>query len=149
MGKVAEQRTEFASADEIRIVGIVASEATCPLNDGSPGSALYAVPFKLSRVPSPLWANAFIKNWDRPSLFTTMHRPGIARVQGDRIVLDGTTVEEIEKYHKSTLELAVQKANEIEQDSHGRRVQQQAEQDKLHAEHRSHVEDAAKRIKFE
>ena len=28
-----------------------------------------------------------------------MHRPGIASVSGDRIILDGTTVEELERYH--------------------------------------------------
>jgi len=31
---------------------------------------------------------------DNPPQFSTMHRPGIAKVTGNRIVLDGTTVEE-------------------------------------------------------
>jgi hypothetical protein len=34
-----------------------------------------------------------------------MHRPNIARGTGDKVVLDGTTIEEIEKYHKETLVL--------------------------------------------
>jgi hypothetical protein len=41
-----------------------------------------------------------------------MHRPGIARVYGDRIILDGTTMEEIERYHAKTLKLALEKTNE-------------------------------------
>lgn len=41
-----------------------------------------------------------------------MHRPGIARVVGDQIVLDGTTVEEVRRYHLTTLKLAVKVTNE-------------------------------------
>lgn len=40
-----------------------------------------------------------------------MHRPGIASVQGDRIILDGTTVQKVERYHRETLTLAVNEAN--------------------------------------
>ncbi len=41
-----------------------------------------------------------------------MHRPGIASVQGDRIVLDGTTIDELERYHLKTLKLVVRQLNE-------------------------------------
>jgi len=48
-----------------------------------------------------------------------MHRPGIASVEGDKVVLNGTTIEEVERYHKKTLKIAVDMANialaEIEQ----------------------------------
>lgn len=50
---------------------------------------------------------AFIKTWNQPPQFTTMHRPGIARVSGDRVILDGTTIEEVEKYHRDTLKLSI------------------------------------------
>ena len=42
-----------------------------------------------------------------------MHRPGIARVAGDRIILDGTTIEEVEKYHRDTLIIVIQRVNEL------------------------------------
>ena len=85
--------------EPIRILGVIAAEVGVPRNDGTAGSGLYKVPFQLSRKPLELWANLFVDAWDRPSKFTSMHRPGIARVEGDRIVLDGTTIEEVEKYH--------------------------------------------------
>lgn len=43
-----------------------------------------------------------------------MHRPGIASVVGDKIVLSRTTIQEIKQYHKETLKLCVQLANEEE-----------------------------------
>lgn len=52
-----------------------------------------------------------MQNWDRPPSFTTMHRPGIARISGDRIILDGTTVEEVARTHQATLRLVVDKTN--------------------------------------
>jgi len=87
----------------VRIIEIVASEVGTPRNDGTPGCALYRVPIRLSRRPSAAWSRLFVQVWDHPPSFTTMHRPGIACVVGDRIILDGTTVEEIEKYHRDTL----------------------------------------------
>jgi hypothetical protein len=35
-----------------------------------------------------------------------MHRPGIAILTGDKVYLNGTTVEEVQKYHRDTLKLA-------------------------------------------
>lgn len=60
------------------------------------------------------WAAAFPQAWDRPPEFTTMHRPGIASVSGDSIILDGTTVEEVRDYHARTLTLVVAQLNEAQ-----------------------------------
>jgi hypothetical protein len=97
--------------EPIELVGVIADEVGTPPNDGTRGSALYRVPFRLSAQPSGRWAQLFVAHWNRPPSFTTMHRPGIARVAGDTIVLDGTTMEEVEKYHLRTLKLAVEEAN--------------------------------------
>jgi hypothetical protein len=77
-----------------------------------------------------------------------MHRPGIARIRGDRVVLDGTTVEEVERYHRDTLVLAVEAANEIEGHIEEERQKQAAQRDAVANEHQTAVEEAAKRIKF-
>ena len=53
-------------------------------NDGTRGRALYRVPFQLSRWPYPVWAQNFVQTWNRPPSLSTMHRPGIARIEGDR-----------------------------------------------------------------
>jgi len=34
-----------------------------------------------------------LQNWRHPPSFTTMHRSSIARISGNKIVLDGTTME--------------------------------------------------------
>lgn len=97
----------------IRLIEIVADEVGTPRNDGTPGSALYRVPIRLSRSPSAEWSRCFVETWDNPPSFSTMHRPGIANVVGDRIILNGTTVEEIEKYHRDTLRVVVDRVNAL------------------------------------
>jgi hypothetical protein len=78
-----------------------------------------------------------------------MHRPGIASVHGDRIILDGTTVQEVERYHRETLILAVNEANRqfAEWDARERRAEE-AERLRLE-EHKKSVEEATKRLKFD
>ena len=101
----------YTPAAEVRMTGIDTNSMTSPRNDGTPGSALYRVPITLSTSPDHTWGQLFVRHWDRPSRWTSMHRPGIASVAGNRIFLDGTTIEEVEKYHLDTLKLAVSAAN--------------------------------------
>jgi hypothetical protein len=133
----------------IELVGVIPEEVGSPRNDGTRGSALYRVPFRLSAHPSSRWSQFFVANWNRPPSFTTMHRPGIARVAGDTVVLDGTTMEEVEKYHLQTLKLAIGEANKLEAAA----VQRNREAEQLRAaaeeEHRRHVEDVAGRLDFD
>jgi predicted nucleotide-binding protein len=134
--------------DEIRIKGIIVNEVSMPRLDGSKGSALYSIPFRLSTVPSSIWVEIFLENWRNPQSFTTMHRPRIASVLGDKIILDGTTIEEVEKYHKATLENAVQMANIGEKEfmaNQRRIVEQQAKTEK---DHYDRVNELASKIKF-
>jgi TIR domain len=60
--------------EPIRIVGVVVDEVSEPLLDGTRGSGLYRVPFRLSRKPAAEWAELFVRTWDHPPRFTTMHR---------------------------------------------------------------------------
>lgn len=70
--------------------------------------------FRLSSKPTSTWSELFLRNWNYPPSFTSMHRPGIARVESDKIILDGTTIEEVKQYHRDTLILCVEKTNEEE-----------------------------------
>ena len=100
--------------ESVRLVEIVVSEEVgTPRWDGTPGSALYSVPIRLSRRPTTEWAKLFVQVWDNPPSYSTMHRPGIASAVGDRIILDGTTVEEIEEYHRDTLKAVVERVNQL------------------------------------
>jgi hypothetical protein len=134
---------------QIKIIGIVVDEIGEPRNDGTRGSALYEVPFKLSGRPRPDWARAFIDNWDRPPSFTSMHRPGIAEVRGDRIILKRTTIEEVKQYHQKTLVLAVNETNKVISEylkKHAEKQQREAEEN---ARWKAETRKSASEIKFD
>ena len=102
--------------EPLHILGIITDKVTVPKMDGTRGSALYKIPFKLSSRPSLLWTKLFVQAWNSPPRFTTMHRPGIASVIGDEIILNGTTIEEVRDYHRDTLKMCVEIANKKEQE---------------------------------
>lgn len=134
--------------EPIRIAGVIVDEIGTPRRDGTRGSALYSVPFRFSRHPPTEWSQLFIQAWDHPSSYTSMHRPGIARIHGDKVILNGTTVEEVEKYHRDTLILAAEEANKGYAEWQRRRqAEEERERARLNA-HKQSVEDAAKRLKF-
>jgi hypothetical protein len=98
--------------EDIKIIGVDLEGVTSPRNDGTRGSSLYKVPFRLSHHPSSQWAQIFVEVWRHPPHYTAyMHRPSIARISKDRLVLDGTTMDEILKYHQETLKLVVNETN--------------------------------------
>jgi hypothetical protein len=141
----AEISTGF---EPIQITGIVADQVGVPRNDGTHGSALYRVPFRLTQQPPREWAELFVNNWNRPPRFTTMHRPGIASVVGDTVVLDGTTVEEVKDYHRDTLVLVIQETNKHYKEFIERRQKAiEREQEQLKT-HKQKVDDISNQIKF-
>jgi hypothetical protein len=135
--------------EPIRIIGVDEDGVTQPRNDGTAGSGLYKVPLRLNRAPSITWMRLLPAVWDHPPEFTTMHRPGIASVSGDRIILDGTTMEEVERYHAATLRKVIPEVNKrvAEQEAAERAKRERAEDDRR--AHDESVRDAAKRIKFD
>lgn len=138
-----------APEEPIKIVRVLVDQVGTPKNDGTYGSALYAVPFQLSRRPSYDWSRVFIENWNHPPEWTTMHRPGIARVEGSTVVLDGTTVEEVEKYHRKTLILAVNETNRIIEEHEAKKRREAERKAAELRKHEDSVRDAAKRISFD
>ena len=132
----------------VRILGIITDEVTVPRMDGTKGSALYKIPVRLSKSPSLLWCKLFVQSWNMPPRFSTMHRPGIASVYGDQIVLDGTTIEEVRDYHRETLLLCVEVANKREKEI-SEAEQRKAEQEHARKnKHYSNVNDIAGEITF-
>lgn len=134
--------------EDIKIVGIITNEVSLPKNDGTRGSALYSIPFRLSSKPTSIWAELFLRNWDYPPSFTLMHRPGIARVDSDRIILDGTTIEEVKQYHRDTLILCVEKTNEEEKQIRKREEQLKRKMQEETENHYRNIDDISKEIKF-
>ncbi len=135
--------------EDVKIKGILINEVSQPTNDGTPGSALYKIPFELNKTPGYPWSQLFINSWNRPPSFTSMHRPGIASVIGNKIILDGTDIEEVEKYHKDTLKLAIGVAN-TELRKIKEQQKQQTEREKiLKEEHKNRIQDIGGRINFD
>jgi len=100
------------SIEDVEIKRILEHEITEPLNDGTQRSALYIIPFELTKQPTEDWIRLFIKAWNDLLLHNSKHRPGIASVSGNKIILNGTTIEEVEDCHREALERAVKFAND-------------------------------------
>lgn len=83
-----------------------------------------------------------------PSCFTSMHRPSIASIYADKIILDGTTIEEIEKYHRDTLILCVKETNEQEQTILEKQKKLMELEEKRKRQHFSNVTKIAENIHF-
>jgi len=71
-----------------------------------------------------------------------MHRPGIASVVGDTIVLDGTSLDEVKRYHRETLKLALSETNREYNDLRSR---QQASEERERARVEAHRQEVAKK----
>jgi hypothetical protein len=158
MSKAAASKGENATArvakpadpsEPIRITGIITEAITAPRNDGTRGSGLYAIPFQLSRRPSLEWARLFVETWKHPPRWTNMHRPSIGKVSGDRIILDGTTIEEVEKYHRETLLAVLERVNEEIAQLEARKQREAEVALERRQQHESTVNDVSKRIKFD
>lgn len=145
---VNEYEPMTIEGEDIKIVGIITNEVTLPKNDGTRGSALYSIPFRLSSKPTSTWSELFLRNWNYPPSFTSMHRPGIARVDSDKIILDGTTIEEVKQYHRDTLILCVEKTNEEEKQYRRREEQLRRKKQEEIENHYRNINDISKDIKF-
>ena len=78
-----------------------------------------------------------------------MHRPGIASVQGARIILNGTTIEEVKKYHRETLILCVDEANKKETEILESKHREDETRRQQSEAHRKKVEDTAEDLSFD
>jgi len=147
--KIPRADETYSPTTEVKMTGIDTNAMTSPRHDGTPGSALYSVPITLSATPDRTWGDLFVHHWDRPSSWTTMHRPGIASVQGNRIILDGTTIDEIEKYHLTTLKLAVSAANDERSHMAAREWAQEQERAKVRRDQERAASEIASRLNFD
>ena len=77
-----------------------------------------------------------------------MHRPGIASVSGDKIILDGTTIEEVRDVHRETLVLCVDEANKLEAQYLGQQRKEEEQKRARREEHKSNVMRVADDITF-
>ena len=115
----------------------------------TPALLFIDVPLGLNRIPSSLWSDLFVKTWDHPPRFNSMHRRGIASVHGSKIILCGTTIDELKINHRKTLILCVEEANRLEKEILDRELrQQEIRQQKMEA-HRKKVKEQSEDISFD
>lgn len=147
---VSSKKDTSLSSDlqPIQILGIITDEVTVPKMDGTRGSALYKIPFRLSKRPNDLWCKLFVATWNSPPRFTSMHRPGIASVYGDKIVLDGTTIEEVRDYHRETLILCVDEANRKELQILAEEQRRREREENRKNDHYTNVNSIADKLEF-
>jgi hypothetical protein len=148
-GSQVFQASASSEFEDIKITRVIVEDITGPRNDDTPGSALYSIPFALSRTPPTEWMRFFTDNWNHPRRFTAMHRPGIAKIYGATLTLDGTTIEEVEQYHRDTLQLAIAAANRQYGEWQREQEQRHAREWAAREQHRKNIEDTAKRINFD
>lgn len=147
-GEKTRLKTLAHNDEPIHILGIETEKVTMPKMDGSLGSALYKIPFKLSKRPSAVWVKLFVQAWNEPLAFSTLHRPGIASVYGDEIILDGTTLEEVKNVHKETLLICVEEANKQEKEYLEAEKKKKEKEDELRNKHLNNVYEMAESITF-
>jgi hypothetical protein len=135
--------------EDMKITGVDLEGVTSPRNDGTRGSALYKIPFFLSRRPPSEWIEIFMATWNHPPRYTTMHRSGIAHIYGDRVILDGTTMEEVRDYHRDTLKLVTDETNGKYREYLRKKQQAEARQRLLKDEHQRNIEKLADEINFD
>jgi hypothetical protein len=87
--------------------------------------------------------------WDHPPQFTLRHRPGILRVLGDRLVLDGTTIDEVREVHATTLRLVVDQVNRLATGHQAEALRQQNAERARAQHHADHVKRVAGEIDFD
>ncbi|MYF28510.1 MAG: hypothetical protein F4169_06545 [Gammaproteobacteria bacterium] len=134
--------------EPLKLTEVLKDDVGRPRNDGTRGSALYAVPIGLNRTPDSVEAQLLVQHWDSPPRFTSRHRPGILRVLDDRVILERTTIDEIESCHAETLRLVIEQTNADAasyRESQRKRADAQACRDH---EHDDHVREVAARIQF-
>jgi len=149
LSSVSLDFSRAATFEPIKIVGVMVDHVGRPRSDGTPGSALYDVPFRLSSRPPAEWGQLFVASWDHPPRFTMMHRPGTALVIGDVVHLRSTTVDEVQRYHRDTLVLCVDEANRKYAEMLSIRLRDHERQRKRMEDHAREVQEKAKGIKFD
>ncbi len=146
---VTHQPSAAVESGPVKINTILLNEIGTPRWDGTAGSSLYTVPFQLSRPPSLDWQRHFIETWNHPPSYSTRHRPHTARIVGDRLILEETTVDEIENYHQDTLKAVLDKVNTDIAGLEARQWREQEKRDEQLRQHWQSVAEAAKRIRFD
>ena len=129
--------------EPIRLTGVVVEAMRDPSGPSLDGP--YDIPFRLSRAASPEWEQEFLKAWDRLS---TKGQTVTASLGPDQIILNATTIDDVERLYLGVLKRSVAEANRatLEETEKLRRRAELEEQKRQ--EHRRHILAVVKRLNF-
>ena len=118
--------------EPIRVTGIAVEAMRDTSRQSVDGP--YDIPFRLSREASPQWEQEFLKAWDKLS---TKSQAVTASVGADQIILNATTIDDVERFYLGALKLAVAEANraileEQEKLRHRAELEAQKKQERRH-----------------
>ncbi len=130
--------------EPVRITNIIVEQVSEPLV----GALHYKIPLRLSRIPEPEWVRQFLRAWDEQKDLTSMHLPAM-EIGSDRIILDGTTIDDLEQSHIGALKLAVDEANRISTEKYEELQDPGGVRKKEQTRHHEYVAEVAKRIRFD
>src|SRR5699024_2598238 len=130
-----KDKEEVKEDNSIKIEGIITDEVTVPTNDGTRGSALYKIPFRISKSPDYLWKDLFVKNWNNPPKFTTMQKRGRVEVISTTIIIYDTTIEEEKKNYRKTTVIAAKKTNNEYYEIKKKQKRKEERQQRIKKEH--------------
>ena len=137
--------------EPVRLVRVVTNEVGFPSDNADGSRGVYTVVFQLSHEPSARWGDYLVHFWDRPQVSYAQgkHRPGMVNVVANRLMMEETTIDEVEGFHLPVLKAAVRMANEAEAralvEDHRRAERRRLEE----AEHRRHIAEVSKRLPLE
>lgn len=140
---VAKGRKADKKEEPVRITGVVIEAMRGPSTASFEGP--YDIPFQLSCVTTPEWEQEFLKAWDK----LTGNRLGVmASVGSDRIILNGTTIDDVEHELMGVLKRAIAEANRATAET-TEKLRQRAE---LEAQKRTerfrHIKEVVERLDF-
>ena len=127
----------------IRVVGLLVDETVQSASRGDSDSERFDLEFRLSEYAPARWRNLFIRAWDSPVSLSSKSQPGIANVDGNRLTLEGVTLETSIRHHRSALAVAVEEANCVYQDELRLAEEVRAQQEARDRELREKVESVA------
>jgi hypothetical protein len=78
-----------------------------------------------------------------------MHRPGIASIEGDKLILDGTRIEEVEITHRDTLVRALNEANRKLSEVEAQMFEQEQQKYRERQDHERKLRETAERLNFD
>ena len=149
---LSTQRTEEALVAEarradkgepVRLTGVVLEAMHGPGDASLDGP--YDIPFQLSCVTSPEWEQEFLKAWDR---LTGNGLSVMASVGSDRIVLNGTTIDDVERDLMGVLKRAVAEANRATAEATQKLRQRAKLEEQKRIERFRHIKEVVERLNF-